>query len=190
MANQNITASIILDVYDYDAEQPSIKAIAGDSTIRYVSSYLTDRGDYYDVDGVNTVAELIVLRPDKTVVIGNAGVSYEQIMIHPEYIPQERTVIDDEGVESTEYYYIDENGNEITVDSLDPIPADYEDRTVIYGELSKEMLAISGAATGQFKIINQNQILHTSFFTVNIGKNLEDQGSYIAVEAGNRRAGH
>ena len=52
------------------------------------------------------------------------------------------------------------------------------------------MLAISGSATCQFKIINQNQILHTSFFTVKIGKNLEDQGSYIAVEAGNRPGGH
>ena len=185
MANRNVTASITLDVYNYDADQPSIKAIAGDSTVRYVSAYLTDRGDYYDVEDPNTNGKLIVLRPDKTVIIGYTEVSTEAVMIHPEYVPQERTITDEEDVETTEYYYVDEDGNEITVDSLDPIPAQYENRSVLVGELTKEMLAVAGTATGQFKIMNQTQILHTSFFKVMIGRNLEDQGSYIAVDSAN-----
>ncbi len=186
MANANITASVTLDVYNYDAEKPSIKAIAGDSTIRYVSAYLTDRGEAYNVADTNSTVALVSLRPDKTVIIGNASVDTDTVMIHPEYIPQDRTIVDEEGIETTEYYYIDENGNEINVDSLDPIPAEFEDRSVLIGELSKEMLAVAGTATCQFKIVNQMQILHTSFFDVMIGSNLEDQGSYIAVESKNR----
>ena len=186
MANARVTASITLDVYNYDAEKPSIKAIAGDSTIRYVTAYLTDKDEPYNIDETNSIIELVTLRPDNTVIIGHATIGTESVMIHPEYIPQERTTVDEEGTETTEYYYIDENGNEINTDSLDPIPAEFEDRSVLIGELSKEMLAVAGTATCQFKIVNERQILHTSFFNVMIGRNLEDQGSYIAVESTNR----
>ncbi len=185
MANPNVMTSVTLDVYNYDTEQPSVKAIAGDSVSRYVSAYLTDRDSAYNITDNGSHIKLIAMRPDHTVAIGYADVHTETAIVHPEYFPQERITYDDEGNETVEYYYVDENGVEINVSSLDPIPEETEDRSVLVGELTKEMLAVPGTATCQFKIITQTQTLHTSFFKVMIGRNLEDQGSYISVDSAN-----
>ena len=59
-----LQANITLDVYDYDIDQPSIKAIALDDNTRYVLANIMYRGERYDITSSASVM-LIVIRPDK-----------------------------------------------------------------------------------------------------------------------------
>lgn len=64
MSLTNLQANITLDVYDYDIDQPSIKAIALDDNTRYVLANIMYRGERYDITNSASVM-LIVIRPDK-----------------------------------------------------------------------------------------------------------------------------
>ena len=64
MSLTNLQANITLDVYDYDIDQPSIKAIALDDNTRYVLANIMYRGERYDITSSAAVT-LIVIRPDK-----------------------------------------------------------------------------------------------------------------------------
>lgn len=64
MALTNIVKTLVLDVYDHDQTQTTIKAIALDSKTRYVQATLTYMGADYPVSETATVT-LTVLRPDK-----------------------------------------------------------------------------------------------------------------------------
>lgn len=64
MALTNIVKTLVLDVYDHDQTQATIKAIALDSKTRYVQATLTYMGADYPVSETATVT-LTVLRPDK-----------------------------------------------------------------------------------------------------------------------------
>ena len=64
MSLTNIVKTLVLDVYDHDQTQATIKAIALDSKTRYVQATLTYMGADYPVSETATVT-LTVLRPDK-----------------------------------------------------------------------------------------------------------------------------
>ena len=64
MALTNIVKTLVLDVYDHDQTQTTIKAIALDSKTRFVKATLTYEGADYPVSETATVT-LTVLRPDK-----------------------------------------------------------------------------------------------------------------------------
>lgn len=64
MALTNIVKTLVLDVYDHDQTQATIKAIALDSKTRFVKATLTYEGADYPVSETATVT-LTVLRPDK-----------------------------------------------------------------------------------------------------------------------------
>lgn len=64
MALTTIVKTLVLDVYDHDQTQATIKAIALDSKTRYVQATLTYMGADYPVSETATVT-LTVLRPDK-----------------------------------------------------------------------------------------------------------------------------
>ena len=65
MSLQDLSTTVVLDVYDHDTTPLNFKAIALDSKTRYVNAHITDHDDPYDV-GVDTVVTLTVIRPDKT----------------------------------------------------------------------------------------------------------------------------
>ena len=64
MALTTIVKTLVLDVYDHDQTQATIKAIALDSKTRYVQATLTYMGADYPVSETAAVT-LTVLRPDK-----------------------------------------------------------------------------------------------------------------------------
>ena len=173
MAIDRIVSEVDLDVYNHDQVVPGIKAISGDSVVRYVRANLYNAGEIFVVEDENAVIRLHALRPDRTLVIGNATYTAETVMISPEHIPTSEQVEDEDGSTYTQWYYIDENGNRIDVDSGDIIPAVYATSYDLYAEMSKEMLAVPGIVQMQFKITVGDQILKTSMFKVNVGESLE-----------------
>lgn len=179
MALENIVSEVDLDVYDHDQVVPGIKAISGDSVVRYVRANIFRSGEFYIIDDQNVTVKLHALRPDRTLVIGPATYEAETVMISPEYTPTSEELEDDEGNPYTQWYYIDESGNRIDVDSGDVIPAVYSVSYELYAELSKEMLAVPGTVKGQFKIEVGDQLLKTSMFNVVVGENLEKNATGI-----------
>lgn len=172
MALENIVSEVDLDVYDHDQIVPGIKAISGDSVVRYVRANIFRSGEAYVIDDKNVTVKLHVLRPDRTLVIGPAAYTTEAVMISPEYTPTSEELEDEDGETYTQWYYIDEDGNRIDVDSGDVIPAVYSVSYELYAELSKEMLAVPGTAKGQFKIEVGSQVLKTSMFNIVVGEDL------------------
>ena len=65
MALTNIEVNVILDLYDHNLTQSTIKAIALDKGSRYVNALIRDRENIYDI-GADTQVVLTVIRPDKT----------------------------------------------------------------------------------------------------------------------------
>ena len=173
MALENIVSEVDLEVYDHDQVAPGIKAISGDSVVRYVRANIFRSGEAYIIDDENVTVKLHALRPDRTLVIGPATYEAETVMIAPEYTPTSEELEDDDGNPYTQWYYIDADGNRIDVSSGDVIPAVYSVNYELYAELSKEMLAVPGIVIGQFKIEVGDQLLKTSMFKVNVGENLE-----------------
>ena len=162
MALENIVSEVDLDIYDHDQIVPGIKAISGDSVVRYVRANIFRSGEAYVIDDENVTVKLHVLRPDRTLVIGPATYTTETVMISPEYTPTSEELEDEDGETYTQWYYIDADGNRIDVDSGDVIPAVYSVSYELYAELSKEMLAVPGTVRGQFKIEAGNQVLRTT----------------------------
>lgn len=123
MALENIVSEVDLDVYDHDKIVPGIKAISGDSVVRYVRANLYQAGEVYTIDDENVTVKLHALRPDRTLIIGSATYNRETYLISPEYIP----VVETEGGEETieRWYYIDGDGNKIYVDGPDDAPEGY-----------------------------------------------------------------
>ena len=64
MALTNIEVNVILDLYDHNLTQSTIKAIALDKGSRYVKALIRDRETIYDI-GADTQVVLTVIRPDK-----------------------------------------------------------------------------------------------------------------------------
>lgn len=172
MALENIVSEVDLDVYEHDQIVPGIKAISGDSVVRYVRANIFRSGEAYVIDDENVTVKLHVLRPDRTLVIGPAAYTTETVMISPEYTPTSEELEDEDGETYTQWYYIDEDGNRIDVDSGNVIPAVYSVSYELYAELSKEMLAVPGTAKGQFKIEVGSQVLKTSMFNIVVGEDL------------------
>lgn len=172
MALENIVSEVDLDVYDHDQVVPGIKAISGDSVVRYVRANIFRSGEAYIIDDENVTVKLHALRPDRTLVIGPATYEAETVMISPEYTPTSEEIEGEDGETYTQWYYIDESGNRIDVDSGDVIPAVYSVSYELYAELSKEMLAVPGTVKGQFKIEVGDQLLKTSMFNVVVGEDL------------------
>lgn len=124
MALENIVSEVDLDVYDHDQIVPGIKAISGDSVVRYVRANIYRSGEIYTIDDENVTVKLHALRPDRTLVIGSATYNMETYLISPEYTPVVETEGGDE--ETVErWYYIDGDGNKIYVDGPDDAPEGY-----------------------------------------------------------------
>lgn len=179
MALENIVSEVDLDVYDHDRVVPGIKAIGGDSVVRYVRANLYNAGELFVLEDENITVKLQALRPDKALVIGPAEYSSETVMVSPEYTPTSEEVEAEDGSTYTQWYYIDESGNRIEVDSGDVIPAVYTVSYDLYAEMTKEMLAVPGIVRMQFKIEDGSQELRTSIFHVSVGENLELKGDCV-----------
>lgn len=130
MALENIVSEVDLDVYDHDQIVPGIKAIGGDSVVRYVRANLFKSGEVYELDDENVVVKLHALRPDRTLVIGPATYNVEQTLISPEYTPIQEEVSEEP---YERYYYVDGNGNQVYVDTPDDAPEGYEVLTEAVG---------------------------------------------------------
>lgn len=122
MALENIVSEVDLEVYNHDQVVPGIKAISGDSVVRYVRANLYNNGEIYVIEDENVVATLHALRPDHTLVIGPAEYSVNTYLISPEYTPVSETVEE----EQTTWYYIDGNGDYIQINSPEEAPEGYE----------------------------------------------------------------
>lgn len=122
MALENIVSEVDLEVYNHDQVVPGIKAISGDSVVRYVRANLYNNGEIYVIEDENVVATLHALRPDHTLVIGPAECTVTTYLISPEYTPVSETVEE----EQTTWYYIDDNENRIYIDSPEEAPEGYE----------------------------------------------------------------
>lgn len=176
MALDRIVSDIELDIYNHDQIVPGIKAISGDSDVRYVRANIYNNGESYTL-GDDVSVKLYALRPDRTLVIGMATYTSETTLVSPEYTPTSEELEDEDGNPYTQWYYIDENGNRVDVDSEDVIPAVYSTSYELFAELYKDMLAIPGTVQMQFKIEVGNQVLRTSKFKVIVGENLETSGT-------------
>lgn len=130
MALENIVSEVDLDVYDHDQIVPGIKAISGDSVVRYVKANILRSGESYIIDDENVTVKLHALRPDHTLVIGPATYEMETVMISPEYTPV-REVVTEEPFER--YYYYNENEDKIYVDGPEDVPEGYEVETEMAG---------------------------------------------------------
>lgn len=177
MALEIIVSEVTLDVYDHDATPDIIKAISGDSATRYVSASLTNAGDEYIPD-TNATAELLALRPDKTVIIGDAECRVRSIPIHDPITP---IAIEEEidGETVTRYYYINDDGETVYVDSGDIITFPTEDVYDLYAELIEDMLSVIGTVKCQFRITTGSQVMHTSLFYINNGIDLGKDASCV-----------
>ena len=122
MALENIVSEVDLEVYNHDQVVPGIKAISGDSVVRYVRANLYNNGEIYVIEDENVVATLHALRPDHTLVIGPAEYSVNTYLISPEYTPVSETV---EESQST-WHYIDDNGNDIIINGPEEAPEGHE----------------------------------------------------------------
>lgn len=130
MALENIVSEVDLEVYNHDQIVPGIKAIGGDSVIRYVRANLYNAGEPYELDDENVSVKLHALRPDRTLVIGQATYNVEQTMISPEYTPIQEAVTEEP---YERYYYVDDDGNQVYVDNPDDAPEGYEVLTEAVG---------------------------------------------------------
>lgn len=147
MAITNLYNDLVLDVYDHDQTQSTIKAIALDDNSRFVRAQLTDRSQPYTIPQ-NAAVTLTVLRPDK-VAVTTIGSTYDyEINIGGEYDP--------------------ETGEEIT-------PSTDETYYGVTAELSQEALAKAGICLGQFKIVDGTQTLRTEMFKINNGRALDGE---------------
>lgn len=122
MALENIVSEVDLEVYNHDQIVPGIKAISGDSVVRYVRANLYNNGEIYVIEDENVVATLHALRPDHTLVIGPAECTVTTYLITPEYTPVSETVEE----EQTTWYYIDGNGDYIQIEGPEEAPEGYE----------------------------------------------------------------
>ena len=68
MAINNVSRTIILDVYKHDNPVQTINAIAADNDSRYVIGEIQNDGERFDI-GANSTVELIVVRSDDVGVI-------------------------------------------------------------------------------------------------------------------------
>lgn len=123
MALENIVSEVDLDVYDHDQIVPGIKAISGDSVVRYVRANIYRSGEVYTIDDENVTVKLHALRPDRTLVIGSATYSMETYLISPEYTPIQEVIPGSDSV--TVWYYTDENGDRVWVDGPEDVPDGY-----------------------------------------------------------------
>lgn len=123
MALENIVSEVDLDVYDHDQIVPGIKAIGGDSVVRYVRANLFKSGEVYELDDENVVVKLHALRPDRTLVIGPATYNVEQAMVSPEYTPVREEVIEEV---YERYYYVNDDNQHIYIDDPEDAPEGYE----------------------------------------------------------------
>lgn len=178
MALENIVSEVDLDIYDHDQKAPVIKAISGDSTVRYVRGNLLLSGEVYSIDDEEVEVYICALRPDGALVIGTGQYTVDTYLISPEYVPVSEE-IEEDGETYTQWYYIDEDGNRFDVDSGDVIPAVYGTSYELYAEMDKRMLEVPGITKMQFKIKSGAQELRTSIFNVNVGENLENKGICI-----------
>ena len=122
MALENIVSEVDLEVYNHDQVVPGIKAISGDSVVRYVRANLYNKGEIYVIEDENVVVTLHALRPDHTLVIGPAEYSVNTYLISPEYTPVSETVEE----EQTTWYYIDGNGDYISINGPEEAPEGHE----------------------------------------------------------------
>lgn len=143
MAMESIISEISLDIYDHDRTQPTLKAICGDSLIRYVRATLYLSGRAYTINDENAIIKLNALRPDRTLVIGNASCVVETHTLSPEYTPIEETYSDDPIVS---YYYLNENNKQVYVDDPADVPVGY----TVYEE------AVSGEIHTRYYYIDED----------------------------------
>ena len=145
MAITNLYNDLVLDVYDHDQTQSTIKAIALDDNSRYVRAQLTyDEAPYTAPQ--NAAVTLTVIRPDKVgVAITGSTFSYD-INVGGEYDP--------------------ESGEEIT-------PSTDETYYGVTAELDQVALAKAGVCLAQFKIVDGTQTLRTEIFKINNGRALD-----------------
>lgn len=158
MAIEPVVSTVYLDIYDHDTTPTTIKTIASDNKTRFVQAYLQEQGAVYRPDPTAT-AYLIALRPDKSVVIGPA----ELIELVPAVVDADEIVEPVEG----------ESSAEVIGTVIEP---------AIYGpkaEIKKEMTAIVGTITFQFKIVQGDKELRTEIFKSNNGINVEDSGDCV-----------
>ena len=152
MALEPIVSTVYLDVYDHDTTPTVIKTVASDSRTRFAEAYLQQHGEVYNPDP-EAAAYLVALRPDKTVVVGPA----ELITLVPASYEPDVNVPGDQAVPLIE------------------IPAIYGPKA----EITKEMLAIPGTITFQFKIVQGEAELRTEVFKAINAINVENAGSCV-----------
>lgn len=155
MALENITRSLLLDVYDHDTTPSTIKAIACDDNTRYVTAQLFEQGIAYYIPEESNVT-LTIVRPDKV------GVSITGSTWPFEHSSSGGIPIDDEEETST-----------------DPVVE------TVYGvqaELNQPALVVPGTLLAQFKIETGTQILRTEIFYINNGRALDADTSEWADE--------
>lgn len=145
MAITNLYNDLVLDVYDHDQTQSTIKAIALDDNSRYVRAQLTYDENPYTAPQ-NAAVTLTVIRPDKVgVAITGSTYAYD-INTGGEYDP--------------------ETGEEIT-------PSTDETYYGVTAELDQVALAKAGVCLAQFKIVDGTQTLRTEIFKINNGRALD-----------------
>lgn len=130
MALENIVSEVDLDVYDHDQIVPGIKAIGGDSVARYVRANLYNAGEPYELDDENVSVKLHALRPDRTLVIGQATYNVERTLISPEYTPIQEEVSEEP---YERYYYINDDNEQVYIDDPEDAPEGYEVLTEAVG---------------------------------------------------------
>lgn len=123
MAIESIVSEVDLDIYDHDRITPVIKAISGDSSVRYVRGNLFLSGTNFFVNDNEITVTLCALRPDRALVIGFAEYTVDSVLVSPEYIPVSEEIELDP---YTQWYYIDGNDERVDVDDPSEIPEGFE----------------------------------------------------------------
>ena len=152
MALEPIVSTVYLDIYDHDTTPTVIKTIASDRQTRFVQAYLQKQGEVYRPD-TEATAYLVALRPDRSVVVGPA----ELIELVP------ATMVPDPSTPGWDS------------------PAFIEEPAIYgpYAEITKEMTAVVGTITFQFKIVQGDEELRTEVFKSNNGINVENAGNCV-----------
>ena len=145
MAITNLYNDLVLDVYDHDQTQSTIKAIALDDNSRYVRAQLTYDENPYTAPQ-NAAVTLTVIRPDKIGVAITGSTFGYAINVGGEYDS--------------------ETGEEIT-------PSTDETYYGVTAELDQVALAKAGVCLAQFKIVDGTQTLRTEIFKINNGRALD-----------------
>ena len=162
MALEPIVSTVYLDIYDHDTTPTVIKTVSSDSQTRFVRAFLQKEGEIYSPDPEAT-AYLVALRPDRSLVVGPA----ELVIVDPGVI-EEVTVSEEYEEDGVVYPAVTET---VTVPG-----------TEIYGpyaEITKEMTAVVGTITFQFKIVQGDEELRTEVFKSNNGINVENAGNCV-----------